>query len=111
MAHARQNFSAPVERALNQQINNELFASYTYLAMSAHFGNAEVALPGAAAYFKNQAYEEREHAEKIIDYINDRGEADLQLYITSKSVPKRRRLGKEQQQVAVAATRARFRKQ
>uniref|UniRef100_A0A7E4ZWZ5 Ferritin n=1 Tax=Panagrellus redivivus TaxID=6233 RepID=A0A7E4ZWZ5_PANRE len=41
--------------------------------MSAHFGNAEVALPGAAAYFKNQAYEEREHAEKIIDYINDRG--------------------------------------
>ena len=73
MTFARQNFSTAAEQALNVQINNELYASYQYLAMSAYFGNTNVALPGAAAYFLNQSLEEREHAQKLINYLNDRG--------------------------------------
>lgn len=32
-----------------------------------------MALPGATAFFKNQSVEERGHAQKLIDYQNDRG--------------------------------------
>ncbi|KAH7730419.1 FTN-2 protein [Aphelenchoides avenae] len=73
MTSARQNYSADVEVAINEQINNELAASYQYMAMANYFARVEVALPGAAAFFKNQSVEERNHAQKLIDYQNDRG--------------------------------------
>ncbi len=56
---------------MNQQIKDELFSAYLYLAMSAHF-EAE-SLPGFASWMRSQANEEQEHAMKFFDYINDRG--------------------------------------
>ncbi|KAK0426667.1 hypothetical protein QR680_009834 [Steinernema hermaphroditum] len=72
-AQARQNYDLSVEEAINGQIMNELAASYAYLAMANHFGRVEVAMPGAQRYFLQQSYEEREHAQKLIDYQIKRG--------------------------------------
>ena len=73
MSLARQNFSAALETAINAQINAELTASYTYQALAAHFDRDDVALPGFRDFFKHQSDEEREHAQKLIDYVNKRG--------------------------------------
>jgi len=62
--------NAKVEEALNQQINSELLASYTYLAMAAYFDGEE--LPGFATWFKAHSVEETGHAMRIYDFINRR---------------------------------------
>jgi len=69
----RQNFAETSEIALNQQVKVELDASHQYLAMAAFFDRADVALPGFKAYFAKASEEEREHAEKFIEFINLRG--------------------------------------
>jgi len=69
----RQNYCTEVEQAINNQINMELTASYVYLSMASYFTRHDVALPNIAKYFKEQSHEEREHAEKLIDYQNKRG--------------------------------------
>jgi ferritin len=56
---------------LKRQLNHELSAAHAYQAMSVwcaarNFG-------GFAEFFKKQAGEEREHAEKIIEHVLDRG--------------------------------------
>lgn len=55
---------------LNDQINEELYASYLYLAMSAHF--SDVAMEGFARWMRVQADEERGHAMRIYDYLTER---------------------------------------
>ena len=60
-----------VQDAINEQIKNELYSAYLYLAMSAHFEAAS--LPGFAKWTRMQADEEMEHAMKFFDYINERG--------------------------------------
>lgn len=60
-----------VLNALNNQIQLELTASYGYLAISVWFESQ--VLKGFAAFFKKQAEEEREHAEKILEYVQDVG--------------------------------------
>lgn len=57
-------------KALNEQINHELFSSYLYLSMSAHFQEAN--LPGFAHWMALQSKEEYEHAMKIFRYITER---------------------------------------
>ena len=52
-----------VAEAMNRQINNELFASHLYLAMSAYFESQE--LPGFAAWFRNHSTHEVEHAMRL----------------------------------------------
>merc|ERR1740121_1377969 len=69
----RQNFAEQTEHLLNQQVQMELTASHAYLAMASYFDRADVALPGFKAWAEKQSAEEREHAEKFIDYINLRG--------------------------------------
>jgi ferritin heavy chain len=69
----RQNFSEDVELAINNQINMELFASYTYLAMAYHFNRHDVALKGFYHFFKKSSDDEREHAMKLLEYMNKRG--------------------------------------
>lgn len=59
-----------VEEYLNKQINEEMFSSYLYLSMSAHF--EAVGLKGFANWMRVQAKEEDFHANKIYDYINER---------------------------------------
>merc|ERR1712066_334713 len=66
----RQNFQEQPEHLLNQQVQMELTASHAYQAMAAYFDRADVALPGFRDWAFNQSEEEREHAEKFIQYIN-----------------------------------------
>ena len=60
-----------MEKALNEQVNWELYSSYFYLSMSSYFES--ISLAGCAAWMKAQAQEELYHGMKIYDYINERG--------------------------------------
>jgi ferritin len=60
-----------MQDALNQQINAEMFSSYLYLAMSAHFESAN--LPGFAGWMSVQSEEETGHAMKLYHYVFERG--------------------------------------
>ena len=57
-------------QALNSQIQAELYSSYLYLSMSAHF--QAVNLSGLAHWFRIQAQEELAHSVKFFDYLNER---------------------------------------
>jgi ferritin heavy chain len=72
-AQVRQNYHRDCEAGINKQINMELYASYVYLAMSYHFDRDDVALHGFSNFFKKQSHEEREHAEKLMKFQNQRG--------------------------------------
>lgn len=61
-----------VREAINQQIKQEFFAAYLYMAMSAHFSNES--LDGFAHWMRLQAREELGHAARLVDYVLDRGE-------------------------------------
>lgn len=54
--------------ALNKQLNHELYSSYLYLSMSAHFESAS--LSGFAGWLRKQSAEEYAHAMKIFDFIH-----------------------------------------
>ena len=69
----RQNFHQETENGINNQINMELIASYTYQSMAFYFDRDDIALPGFSEYFKHNSEEEREHAEKLMKYLNKRG--------------------------------------
>ena len=60
-----------VRTAINEQIKNELFAAYLYMAMSAHFSNRS--LEGFAHWMRLQAQEELGHAMRLFDYLLERG--------------------------------------
>ncbi|KAK3029473.1 hypothetical protein RJ639_037494 [Escallonia herrerae] len=70
---ARQRFPEDCEAALNEQINVEYNVSYVYHALYAYFDRDNVALKGLAKFFKESSEEEREHAEKLMEYQNKRG--------------------------------------
>lgn len=57
---------------LNEQIQEEMFSAYLYLAMSAWAEDNNYT--GAAAWFSSQAQEEMVHAMKFYNYIIERGE-------------------------------------
>jgi len=69
----RFNYHEDNEGLINRQINLELYASYVYTAMAHHFDRYDVALKGHHNYFKKMADEEREHANKFMEYQNKRG--------------------------------------
>ncbi|KAI6182238.1 Ferritin-1 heavy chain-like protein [Aphelenchoides bicaudatus] len=71
--NSKQNFHPEIEEKINVQIGNELNAFYVYLAISNWCRRTDIALYGAAKYFLNQSNEERQHAQKLIEYQNDRG--------------------------------------
>lgn len=73
LSKVRQNFHQESEAALNRQINIELTASYVYHSMAFYFDRDDVALPGFYKFFKKASDEEREHAEKLMKYQNNRG--------------------------------------
>ncbi len=60
-----------LQDAINQQINHEIYSSYLYLGMSAHFES--VNLPGFAGWMKVQSEEETEHGMKFFNYVFERG--------------------------------------
>lgn len=61
------------EDVLQEQINEEHHASLVYMNMAAHFGSNGIARDGFRKFFSDSGIEEREHAQKFIDYINKRG--------------------------------------
>jgi ferritin len=63
--------NATIEKALNEQLNWELYSAYIYYSMSAYCQSVD--LTGMANWFKAQTQEEIFHASKFFDYINDRG--------------------------------------
>ncbi|XP_022755539.1 ferritin-3, chloroplastic-like [Durio zibethinus] len=70
---ARHKYTDQCEAAINEQINVEYNVSYVYHAMYAYFDRDNVALKGFAKFFKDSSAEERQHAEKLMDYQNKRG--------------------------------------
>ncbi len=63
--------SESIQQAINKQITYEFSASHTYMAMAAYFES--LSLTGFAHWFRLQSEEEREHALRFFDYVNDRG--------------------------------------
>ena len=59
--------STKMQDALNKQLNEELYSSYLYLAMSAYF--EENNLGGMAKWMKLQSAEEYGHAMKFYDFL------------------------------------------
>lgn len=60
-----------IQEALNEQVRAELHSAYLYLAMSAHFSEANY--DGFATWMKLQAAEEMGHAMRLYDYLLERG--------------------------------------
>ena len=58
------------QEALNRHINEEFYASYLYLSMSAHCDSLD--LPGFAHWMRIQSQEEYAHAMNLFDYVQDR---------------------------------------
>ncbi|HEB50055.1 MAG TPA: ferritin [Desulfobulbus sp.] len=58
-------------KALNEQINAEMYSSYLYLSMESYFQS--VSLGGFAAWMRAQVQEELMHAMKFYDFVNERG--------------------------------------
>ncbi len=63
---------ARVVEAINRQINSELSASYSYLAMSAYCERQK--FTGAARWLRLQSQEEYMHAMKLFDFVLARDE-------------------------------------
>jgi ferritin len=63
--------SKNVEKALNSQLNSELYSAYLYLSIAADM--EAKSYTGMAHWFKLQAKEEVEHAMKFYNFILDRG--------------------------------------
>ena len=69
---------------LNEQITHEFYSAHYYLAMAAYFTKED--LDGFANFFLVQAEEERFHAMKFFNFINDQGQEAI---ITGFKDPKR----------------------
>ncbi len=60
-----------MEKALNRQVNAEMYSSYLYLAMESYFQS--ISLSGFAKWMRGQVQEEMYHGMKIYDYVHERG--------------------------------------
>ena len=61
--------SEKMQKALNDQINAELFSSYLYLSMAAYFETENWA--GFSSWMKKQSSEEYGHSMKFFHYLNE----------------------------------------
>ncbi len=60
-----------IEKALNEQMNAELYSAYLYLSMASYFESK--GLEGCAHWMKAQTQEELMHAMKFYEFITERG--------------------------------------
>ena len=60
-----------IQNAINEQIKNEMYSSYLYLAMATYCQESN--LPGCAHWLKLQSTEENGHAMKFYDYVHSQG--------------------------------------
>ena len=63
--------SKTMQDAINEQIKNEFYSAYLYLAMAAYFES--INMPGSAKWMRKQHDEEQTHGMKMFEYILDRG--------------------------------------
>ena len=63
--------SEKMVKAINEQINNELYSAYFYVGMAAYASS--LSLNGIANWFKVQTGEEVQHATKFMNYITEQG--------------------------------------
>lgn len=63
--------SNKLEKELNKQLNAELYSAYLYLSMAAYLSQKN--LNGFSNWMKIQFEEEQAHANKLFQYILDRG--------------------------------------
>ncbi|MFA5239900.1 MAG: ferritin [Phycisphaerae bacterium] len=63
--------SKSMEKALNEQINAEMYSAYLYLSMESYFRSLDLA--GFANWMRIQVQEEMVHAMKIYDFVDARG--------------------------------------
>ncbi len=63
--------SKTMQDALNEQIKNEFYSAYLYLAMSAYLESLN--LTGSAKWMRTQYEEELGHGNKLLQHIIDRG--------------------------------------
>lgn len=63
--------SEKIEQMLNEQIQKEFYSAYLYLSMSGYFKSVD--LDGFANFYYVQAQEERDHAMKIFNYVDEVG--------------------------------------
>lgn len=62
---------AKMLKALNGQINAEMYSSYLYLGMEAYFQS--ISLSGFASWMRGQVQEELFHGMKFYDFVFERG--------------------------------------
>jgi len=74
--------NSKLEKALNEQLNAELYSAYLYLSMSTYFESLNFS--GFANWMRVQAKEETEHAMKFYSYIFER---DGQVTLTAIDAP------------------------
>lgn len=60
-----------LQDALNEQMKNEFFSAYLYLAMAGYFQAED--LPGFANWFRVQALEESTHGERFFTFLHSAG--------------------------------------
>ena len=63
--------SKKLQDAINYQINKEIFSEYYYLSMAAYLSSQGLA--GFENFFLIQVQEERFHAMKMYNFLNERG--------------------------------------
>ena len=63
--------SQKLQDALNEQMKNEFFSAYLYMAMAGYFQNED--LPGIANWMRVQALEEMTHGEMFFKFLCDAG--------------------------------------
>jgi len=64
-------FSKKLQDAFNEQMKNEFFSAYLYLAIAGYFQAED--LPGIASWMRVQALEELTHGEKFFNFIAEAG--------------------------------------
>jgi ferritin len=62
--------SPAMQNAVNEQINNELYSSYSYLSMCAYLEHEQ--FRGCAKWMRMQSQEEYTHAMRLYDFLIDR---------------------------------------
>ena len=70
-AKERRMLKEKMLKALNEQINAEMYSSYLYLSMESYFQS--ISLTGFAAWMRGQVQEELFHGMKMYDYVCERG--------------------------------------
>ena len=61
--------SPKLQDTLNEQMKNEFFSAYLYMAIAGYFQSED--LPGIASWMRVQALEEMTHGEKFYNFIAD----------------------------------------